>query len=102
MAPAESAPAPAFAIPPAALAEWSELARQIADAGTVPCRTADPEAWWPDKRDSVELAVELCRRCPVRAACLDYALAADERYGMWGGLLVAERQEVTDRRRRRW
>ena len=58
---------PAFAIPPEALAEWLELARQIADAGSVPCQTSDPEAWWPDKRgDDPEPAVA-CHVSRVRS-----------------------------------
>ena len=83
--------APAFAIPPEALGEWLELARQVADPGPVPCQASDPGAWWPDKRDDPAPAVAACRRCPVASACLDYALAADERTGVWGGTTPAER-----------
>ena len=35
--------------------------------------------------------------CPVRDECAGYALATDERYGVWGRLTAAERQQ---RRRR--
>lgn len=75
-----------------ALAEWLELARQTADAGSVPCQTADPHAWWPDKRDASKAAVELCRRCRVRGACLSYALVPNERQGVWGGSTPPERE----------
>jgi WhiB family redox-sensing transcriptional regulator len=29
--------------------------------------------------------------CEMRAACLDYALRHDERFGVWGGLSEQER-----------
>lgn len=40
------------------------------------------------------MAVHARWRRPARAVCLDYAVAADERFGLWGGLLPDERQEV--------
>ncbi len=38
-----------WAIPPEALTEWLGLAAALEEAGTVPCRTGDAEAWWPYK-----------------------------------------------------
>jgi len=35
-----------------------------------------------------------CRLCGARQACLTYALAADERFGIWGGTLPEERQAL--------
>jgi WhiB family transcriptional regulator, redox-sensing transcriptional regulator len=32
--------------------------------------------------------------CPVRAGCLEYALANDERFGIWGGLSERERRRL--------
>ncbi len=64
----------------------------------VPYRTSDAEAWWPDRKQedapSSRMAVRACWRCPARTACLDFALAADERFGVWGELLPDERQEI--------
>lgn len=37
----------------------------------------------------------LCAACPVRAECLDYALATHQKYGVWGGLTVKERRGLT-------
>lgn len=40
-------------------------------------------------------------KCPVQAECLKYALAADEEFGIWGGLDPRERQNLKRRRARR-
>ena len=40
----------------------------------------------------VEEAVDACCACPAMDACLAYALAADERRGIWGGTLPDERR----------
>ncbi|UZG60469.1 WhiB family transcriptional regulator [Rhodococcus opacus] len=34
----------------------------------------------------VRAAKRICLRCPVRARCLNYALEAYERHGIWGRL----------------
>ena len=39
-------------------------------------------------------AKELCRVCPVRWTCLDYALTRPERYGIWGGFDPRERNQI--------
>lgn len=53
-----------------------------------------PEIWYPDSRAESWLGTSLCqRRCPVREACLAYALAHRERYGTWGGLSQWDRRE---------
>jgi WhiB family redox-sensing transcriptional regulator len=36
-------------------------------------------------------AKTICRTCPVRDPCRDYATANAERHGIWGGLSFAER-----------
>lgn len=87
-----------WAIPAKALNEWQELSAALDEAGTVPCRSSDPEAWWPEKKDMdsspTREAVCACWRCPAREACLDFALAANEREGVWGGLLPDQRREM--------
>jgi WhiB family transcriptional regulator, redox-sensing transcriptional regulator len=54
----------------------------------------DDGTWYPLKGGSTRPAKALCRRCPVRAECLDYALAHDERFGVWGGLSEQERHQL--------
>ncbi len=37
--------------------------------------------------------------CPVRTACLDYALTQGERFGVWGGCSERERRRLQKARR---
>lgn len=84
-----------WAVPTSAATEWARLTAALEDAGSVPCQSSDPEAWWPDKKSldapSTRMAVRGCWRCPARRPCLDYAVAAGEREGVWGGALPDER-----------
>ena len=41
-------------------------------------------------------AKEICRPCPVRQACRDYAVRIREAHGIWGGLSEAERKQLID------
>ena len=54
----------------------------------------DPEAFFPEKGGSTREAKRICLGCEVRDACLDYALAHDERFGIWGGLSERERRRL--------
>ena len=58
------------------------------------CAQTDPEAFFPEKGGSTREAKRVCLSCEVRAECLDYALAKDERFGIWGGLSERERRRV--------
>lgn len=69
------------------------------------CRNVDPELFFsPDgeqgrRRDAREAAaVGVCTGCPVRAACLQWALDNRQEHGVWGGLTEAQRK--AERRRR--
>ncbi len=64
------------------------------------CKGIDPELFFasedlPNKQDRIEresAAKAICVPCVVRADCLTYAIAAGERYGVWGGLNPQERR----------
>jgi WhiB family transcriptional regulator, redox-sensing transcriptional regulator len=58
------------------------------------CAQTDPEAFFPEKGGSTRDAKKICMSCPVRAECLEYALAHDERFGIWGGLSERERRRL--------
>jgi WhiB family redox-sensing transcriptional regulator len=40
------------------------------------------------------LAKRLCRKCSVLRQCQSYAVAAQEPYGIWGGMTPAERRRL--------
>ncbi|TQC47200.1 WhiB family transcriptional regulator [Rhodococcus sp. WS4] len=65
------------------------------------CRDADPAVFFhPDnergepRASRVRAAKRICLRCPVRARCLNYALEAYERHGIWGGYTEEERRTL--------
>jgi WhiB family redox-sensing transcriptional regulator len=58
------------------------------------CAQTDPEAFFPEKGGSTREAKKICVGCEVRAECLEYALANDERFGIWGGLSERERRRL--------
>lgn len=57
----------------------------------------DPDTFFPEKGDSTREAKRICRTCPVRAECLEYALERDERFGIWGGWSEQERRRLKRR-----
>jgi len=47
------------------------------------------------EKDAREASAKaICRRCPVRESCLDYALTIRESHGVWGGLNELERRRL--------
>jgi WhiB family redox-sensing transcriptional regulator len=58
------------------------------------CAQTDPEAFFPEKGGSTREAKRICSGCEVRPECLEYALAHDERFGIWGGLSERERRRL--------
>ena len=61
------------------------------------CAQTDPEAFFPEKGGSTRDAKRICGSCEVRSQCLEYALANDERFGIWGGLSERERRKLRKR-----
>lgn len=73
-------------IRPSAVADWHRLHQALADADRpAPCSSL-PDAWWSDDDEMAELAVNLCRRCPVLAQCDAFATANGESSGIWAGV----------------
>lgn len=58
------------------------------------CAQTDPEAFFPEKGGSTREAKRVCLDCEVRNECLEFALANDERFGIWGGLSERERRRL--------
>lgn len=70
------------------------------------CRGHDATLFFPpavaeskEEKDVREAqAKAICRGCPVRAECLDFAVANREPYGIWGGTNELERRRLMARR----
>lgn len=58
------------------------------------CHQVDPDLWFPEKGGSTRHAKKVCQGCPVREACLQQALDANERFGIWGGFSERERRQM--------
>ncbi|OAK56226.1 WhiB family transcriptional regulator [Rhodococcoides kyotonense] len=58
------------------------------------CKNLGSDLFFGSKEDQVgaEFAKALCRRCPVVAECLRFALLEHETFGIWGGMTPEERR----------
>jgi WhiB family redox-sensing transcriptional regulator len=68
------------------------------------CLSADPDLFFPisstgPAERQIARAKMICAGCVVRRECLEFALAHDQVYGIWGGTTAEDRQR--DRRRKR-
>lgn len=83
-------------VPEAALPAWRTLAALLTE-NTCPCQL-HPDGWFAATTAERREAAQACQLCPsrVHAACAQYAAAAGERFGVWGGRdLQQDRQENT-------
>ncbi len=68
------------------------------------CRREDPELFFPvgtgvPAQVQTEEAKGVCRRCPVVAECLDWAMAMGQDSGVWGATDPDERRALSARAR---
>jgi WhiB family redox-sensing transcriptional regulator len=72
------------------------LDRIFPDLPGAGCRDADPDLFFPPPgrgaSRQIATAKGICRACPVRRACLNWALGNNEDAGVWGGLTREERR----------
>ncbi|MFM7537000.1 MAG: WhiB family transcriptional regulator [Acidimicrobiales bacterium] len=64
------------------------------------CKGLDPEIFYPETDEEADAAKEICGRCVVQKACLEHALLAREKVGVWGGATERERRRIVRQRRR--
>jgi hypothetical protein len=75
--------------------KWQILMDAIEESPEIPpCQTSDPDAWFIDDGTMYTQARQLCKTCPVRALCADYAIENREPHGLWGGLSPRERMKI--------
>ena len=83
-------------------------AQRIDDAWQVKAACRGPQAavFFPpphferkdEKLERESRAKAICRTCPVRRPCLDYAIRIREPHGIWGGLSESERKHLLGQR----
>jgi WhiB family transcriptional regulator, redox-sensing transcriptional regulator len=69
------------------------------------CLTADPDLFFPISakgraEKQVAKAKTICAGCQVRRECLEFAVAQELTYGIWGGTTPEDRQRERRRKRR--
>ncbi len=70
------------------------------------CLHEDPDLFFPVGTTGpaiaqAEAAKAICRRCPVREECLEFAMRTGQAFGIWGGLTEEERRALRRARTRR-
>lgn len=76
---------------------FTQLANAIRKHGAPVCQETDPEMFFPQVGDAygdTRIAKKLCQGCPVASECLQFALANNEVFGIWGGLTYKERARL--------
>lgn len=66
---------------------------------------ANPDIFFPDSEEgrggayaqAKAEAKAICRSCPVRDQCLQFALATRQKFGVWGGYTPKERRALQRR-----
>lgn len=58
------------------------------------CASADPDLFFPGPGGDASLARVICRTCPVRRMCLDYAIETRQKFGVWGGMTESQRRRL--------
>ena len=86
---------------------YKRLQYAILDLGEPGC-IAYPEIFFPEDKQGrasredhweIAFAKGICQDCPIRNLCLEYALTADEEFGIWGGFTTSERRALLKKKR---
>lgn len=64
------------------------------------CRGLATSLFFPTTGESSSEAKAVCRGCPVRQKCIDFAVENGEKFGIWGGLSEKERRRNRAQRER--
>lgn len=62
------------------------------------CLGLDPNLFYPEQGENHPEARATCAQCPVKDKCLEDALANGEKFGIWGGTSVRERDSIKTQR----
>lgn len=88
-------------LPPAAVAlasifEWMDPALSVEQGWKLDgaCLLEPKDIFFPDRGESAQPAKIICSLCPVKVACLRYAIETRQWYGIWGGTNEKERRPL--------
>lgn len=62
------------------------------------CAQTDPDAFFPEVGQDASTAKRICRSCPVRDLCMQYALETEDEWAVMGGLTYKERMNFKKKR----
>jgi WhiB family redox-sensing transcriptional regulator len=65
------------------------------------CKGVPVKLFFPVRGEPSDSAKMVCRGCPVRKECLEYALVLNEQMGIWGGVSERERRIIRRALRKR-
>lgn len=68
--------------------QWLEQAR---------CQDRETEIFFVRGAAKARRAQNICGNCPVRQECLEYAIAEEIEFGVWGGLTERQRRALLRR-----
>lgn len=61
------------------------------------CLQTDPELFFDTTENGIRRAKQVCEKCLSKIACLEYALATNEEFGVWGETSEDERAALKSR-----
>lgn len=66
------------------------------------CGAGDTEIFFPESEygPQAQAAKAICRECPARLECLNWAVETAQPYGIWGGATNEERRRMRRNRTR--
>ena len=77
---------------------YGALIAAMEEHGDPICRTSDPDMWFPETGEgnshSIKIAKAFCAECPLLNECRNYAIAAKEPHGIWGGMDAMQRNNL--------
>jgi len=82
------------------LKQLAEFRRRYGWMDRAACAEVGGDTWFPEKGEPTDAAKQVCKRCPVKAECLDFALETGDRHGVWGGLSERQRRDIQRARER--
>ena len=68
------------------------------------CAEIGGDLFFPEKNEDtaeLKLAKKICNSCTHKVECLEWAIAAPERHGIWGGLNPRTRQRIRAMRKKK-